>query len=92
MEEDMRGLGRVIAVQVVVLLLTSGVGIAKGPKKEAAPTPAAEPTQGMPMAKVLEECQQHPSVKFAGTPLEACMDAYGYVPSGNTWVKKPAYR
>lgn len=71
--------------------LCVGWGTVRAAEHEKAPL-AAAPVVKTPVEKVLEECQVHPSVVHAGTPLEACMEAYGYVKQGDQWVKKPPYR
>jgi len=56
-------------------------------KASSAAAPAKSPAQ-----EALDECKVHPAVTHGGTPLEVCMDAYGFVKKNGKWVKKPAHR
>ncbi len=100
--------GAITALSLALALITVAGCAAKqaAPAATASPAPAAEAPSGemeqpMPRAssappgslqQILEDCKQHPAVTHGGQTVQGCMEAAGYIPSGDTWVPKPAYR
>jgi hypothetical protein len=59
------------------------------------PIPTPEPrrmSQATDLKTALDECKTHPSVVNAGTPLELCVEPYGFIRQDGAWVRKPATR
>lgn len=81
-------------ILVLISLLVAVPVLAQDTPEEPIPTQAPKMmSTGSDLKNALDECKSHPSVVAAGTPLELCMEAYGFIksPEGK-WVHKPATR
>ena len=81
-------------ILLVMLLLVAVPALAQDTPEEPIPTAAPKlMSTGGDLKNALDECKSHPSVVTAGTPLELCMEAYGFIKNAEgKWVQKPATR
>ena len=81
---------------LAAMFLFAAVTPAAAQVTDAEPEPTAAPkmmSSGSDLKNAMDECKSHPSVVAAGTPLEICMEAYGFVKDSNgKWVHKPPTR
>ena len=80
-------------VSLVLLMLAATPCLAQESAQEPPPTEVPKMmSTGSDLKNAYDECKSHPSVVAAGTPLDVCMDSYGFIKVDGKWVHKPATR